>query len=154
MTDYVTLRVVVVMGDYYVEILLVRRADSGVWLYPTGWVDVGYSPYEVVVKEVLEETGIVCEVERPIAIHDGLRRGFTTAPMYSMVFLCRAVGGQLDPHALECSDVGFFGPDNLPHGVHGSDWWQSHSFAAIRGEPIEFLFYRPRTPPWRSAHPN
>ena len=25
------------------EILLVQRADSGVWLYPTGWADVGYS---------------------------------------------------------------------------------------------------------------
>lgn len=153
---YVTPKVAVgaVVGNADGEILLVQRADSGVWLYPTGWADVGYSPSEVVVKEVLEETGIVCEVERPIAIHDGLRRGFTTVPMYSMVFLCRAVGGQLDPHPLECRDVGFFGPDNLPEGVHGSDWWLGHSFAAIRGDPVEFLFDRPRTPPWRTdGHP-
>ena len=39
------------------ELLLIQRADSGVWLYPTGWCDVGYSASEVVVKEVLEETG-------------------------------------------------------------------------------------------------
>ena len=45
------------------RILLVQRADSGVWLYPTGWADVGYSPAEVAVKEVLEETGIDCEPE-------------------------------------------------------------------------------------------
>ena len=45
------------------RILLVQRADSGVWLYPTGWADVGYSPSEVVRKEVHEETGIECEVE-------------------------------------------------------------------------------------------
>jgi len=38
------------------ELLLIQRADSGLWLYPTGWCDVGYSAPEVVVKEVLEET--------------------------------------------------------------------------------------------------
>src|SRR5436309_3694302 len=26
------------------EILLVQRSGSGVWLYPTGWADIGYSP--------------------------------------------------------------------------------------------------------------
>ena len=153
---YVTPKVAVgaVVGNDDGEILLVQRADSGVWLYPTGWADVGYSPSEIVVKEVQEETGIVCEVERPIAIHDGLRRGFTTVPMYSMVFLCQAVGGELAPHPLECRAVGFFGPDNLPDGMRGSDWWLSHSFAAIRGEPVEFLFDRPRTPPWRHGQPD
>ena len=50
-----------VVHDDQGRILLVQRADSGVWLYPTGWADVGYSPAEVAVKEVLEETGIHCE---------------------------------------------------------------------------------------------
>ena len=59
------------------RILLVQRADSGVWLYPTGWADVGYSPAEVAVKEVLEETGIEVEPIRLIAVFDGLRLGFT-----------------------------------------------------------------------------
>src|ERR1019366_742920 len=40
------------------KLLLIQRADSGVWLYPTGWCDVGYSAPEVVVKEVLAEPGI------------------------------------------------------------------------------------------------
>ena len=35
---------------------MVQRA-RGVWLYPTGWADVGYSPAEVVVKEVKEGRG-------------------------------------------------------------------------------------------------
>src|SRR3712207_7793138 len=60
---YVTPKVAVgaVVGNDDGEILLVQRADSGVWLYPTGWADIGYSPAEVAVKEVLEETGITCE---------------------------------------------------------------------------------------------
>src|SRR3954469_12708823 len=46
------------------QILLVQRADSGVWLYPTGWADIGYSPSEIALKEVAEETGIECEPVR------------------------------------------------------------------------------------------
>jgi len=60
---YVTPKVAIgaVVGDDQGRLLLIQRADSGVWLYPTGWADVGYSPAEVAVKEVREETGIVCE---------------------------------------------------------------------------------------------
>ena len=60
---YVTPKVAVgaIVGDDAGRILLVKRPDSGVWLYPTGWADVGYSPSEVAVKEVHEETGIECE---------------------------------------------------------------------------------------------
>jgi len=72
---YVTPKVAVgaAVGNDQGELLLVKRADSGVWLYPTGWADVGYSAAEVVVKEVLEETGIEAEPLRLIAVLDGLR---------------------------------------------------------------------------------
>ena len=42
---YVTPKVAVgaVVGNEDGEILLVQRADSGIWLYPTGWADIGYS---------------------------------------------------------------------------------------------------------------
>ena len=43
----------------------------GVWLYPVGWADVGYSPSEIAMKEVYEETGI--EVRAGVA-HRGARR--------------------------------------------------------------------------------
>ena len=42
-----------IVGNEAGEILLVQRADSGVWLYPTGWADVGYSPAEVAVNSRL-----------------------------------------------------------------------------------------------------
>ncbi len=57
---YVTPKAAVgaVVYDDQQRILLIQRSDSGVWLYPTGWADVGYSPSEIAVREVLEETGI------------------------------------------------------------------------------------------------
>src|SRR5467141_3904444 len=100
---YVTPKVAVgaVVGNDKGVILLIQRADSGVWLYPTGWADIGYSASEVAVKEVREETGIEAQPLRIIAVLDGLRLGFTTVPLYSLVFHCRAVGGSLDRHPLE-----------------------------------------------------
>ncbi|MGI9600452.1 MAG: NUDIX hydrolase N-terminal domain-containing protein [Acidimicrobiales bacterium] len=147
---YVTPKATVaaLVGNDAGELLMVQRADSGVWLYPTGWADVGYSPAEVAVKEVQEETGIEAEVVRLVGVMDGLRQGFTRIPLYSIVFHLRAVGGDLRPHPLECQDVGFFGETALPSPIVGVERWQRLAFAAIRGEPVEPYFDEPRTPPW------
>jgi len=148
---YVTPKVGVaaVVGNEQQEILLVQRADSGIWLYPTGWADIGYSASEVAVKEVHEETGIEVEVERMIGVLDGLRLGFTRVPMYLLVFHCRAVGGELERHPLECADVGWFAEDALPWPVAGYPRWGHHAFAAIRGDEVDVLFDIPRDAPWR-----
>jgi len=148
---YVTPKVAVgaVVGNDAGELLLVQRADSGIWLYPTGWADVGYSASEVVVKEVAEETGIDVEVLGPIAVQDGMRMGFTRIAMYSLVFSCRAIGGQLAAHPLECSDVGWFAEDALPEPLAGAAFWKDLAFAAIRGESVEVQWDRPRQPVWR-----
>jgi ADP-ribose pyrophosphatase YjhB (NUDIX family) len=148
---YVTPKVAVgaIVGDGAGRILLVQRADSGVWLYPTGWADVGYSAAEVAMKEVEEETGIVCVPERVLAVVDGMRMGFTRFGMYMLLFHCRAVGGDLKGHPLETSDVGWFGPDELPNPVAGVQWWGPMAFAAIGGIPLETVFDPPREPIWR-----
>ena len=138
-----------VVGNEAGQILLVKRADAGVWLYPTGWADVGYSPAEVAVKEVKEETGIDCEPIRLIAVIDGLRAGFTRIPLYSLVFHCRATGGDVVPHPLECADAGWFAEDALPEPLAGPERWQVAAFAAIRGEPVDVVFDLPREPIWR-----
>jgi ADP-ribose pyrophosphatase YjhB (NUDIX family) len=137
-----------VVGNDAGEILLVQRADSGIWLYPTGWADIGYSASEIAVKEVAEETGIHCEVMRLIAVLDGLRLGFTNIPLYSVVFHCRAIGGELLAHPLECMDVGWFAEDALPDMVAGVDRWADTAFRSIRGEHVDVLYDQPRTPPW------
>jgi ADP-ribose pyrophosphatase YjhB (NUDIX family) len=147
---YVTpkIGVAAVVGNEKGEILLVQRADSGIWLYPTGWADIGYSASEVAVKEVREETGIECEVLRMIGVLDGLRLGFTRVPMYLVVFHCRAVGGTLERHPLETADVGWFAEDALPWPVAGYAGWGKHAFAAIRGEDVDVLYDLPRDQPW------
>ena len=149
---YVTPKVAIgaVVGNDDGEMLLIQRADSGIWLFPTGWADVGYSAAEVAEKEVHEETGMEVEVVRLISVLDGMRQGFTRMPLYSLVFQCRVVGGELKGHPLEVTDVGFFDQQALPEPVANAEQWVDHAFAAIRGEPIDVVFDPPRRPAWRS----
>lgn len=148
---YVTPKVAIgaVVGDDRGRLLLIQRADSGIWLYPTGWADVGYSPAEVAIKEVREETGVRCEVVRPLAILDGLRAGFSRVPLYSLVFLCRAVGGELAPHPQECLDAGWFARDELPEPLANVERWGDLAFDAIAGLPTDVYYDEPRHPVWR-----
>jgi ADP-ribose pyrophosphatase YjhB (NUDIX family) len=149
---YVTPKVAVgaVVGNRDGELLLIQRGDSGVWLYPTGWADVGYSAAEVVVKEVAEETGIEVVPVRLVAVFDGLRLGARGLPFYSLVFHCRPVGGRLRPHPLETRAVGWFAEDALPEPLAGGGHWQQLAFRAIRGEIFEVVFDSPRKSTWRS----
>lgn len=150
---YVTPKAAVgaIVGNGNGELLLVQRSDSGVWLYPTGWADVGYSPAEIVVKEVLEETGIIVNPLRLLSVVDGMQRGFTLVPMYSMIFYCEAIGGELKAHPLECMDVGWFSRDSLPSPLAARDKWVDMAFSAIRGEAREMYFDPPRAPFWQKS---
>lgn len=150
---YVTPKVAVgaVVGNDDGQILLVQRKDSGIWLYPTGWADVGYSPVEVAIKEVSEETGIDCEPVSLLSVIDGQRMGFSRFGMYMMLFHCRATGGELECHPLECADVGWFNRGELPEATAGASWWAERAFDAIAGTPSDTTFDAPRDPVWRGT---
>jgi len=150
---YVTPKVAVgaIVGNDAGEILLVKRVPSGVWLYPTGWADVGYSAAEVVVKEVREETGIEAEPVQLLGVVDGMRMGFTKFGMYMLLFHCRATGGELKPHPLETDGCGWFAKDQLPQVTAGAEWWAERAFAAINGEVFTASFDAPRSPMWRGT---
>jgi ADP-ribose pyrophosphatase YjhB (NUDIX family) len=150
---YITPKVAIgaIVGNDSGEILLVKRPTSGVWLYPTGWADVGYSAAEVVVKEVREETGIEAEPVQLLGVVDGMRMGFTRFGMYLLLFHCRAVGGELTPHPLETDGCGWFARHELPTPTVGAEWWSQRAFAAIDGESFTATFDAPRVSPWREG---
>ncbi len=148
---YVTPKVAVgaIVGNERGEVLLVQRKDSGVWLYPTGWADVGYSPAEVAAKEVHEETGITCDVTRLLGVVDGMRMGFSRFGMYMLLFHCQATGGELTPHPLETGDVGWFARGELPEATAGAGWWGDMAFDAIDGIVTPATFDPVRPVIWR-----
>ena len=83
-----------------------------------------------------------------VAVLDGMRMGMTRIPLYSTVFLCRAVGGDLQAHPLETRDVGWFAEEALPEPLAGADQWRRLAFAAIRGEDVGVHYDAPRAEPW------
>lgn len=148
---YVTPKVAIgaIVANEHDELLLIQRSDSGLWLYPTGWADVGYSAPEVVVKEVREETGIEVEVVRLIGVIDGMRVGISHTPLYSLLFLCRPVGGELRPHPLETLGAGWFAHDALPEHTLNPERWSPNIFAAITNPDHPVFYDDVRRPVWR-----
>ena len=102
------------------EILLIQR-PTGKWWYPTGFCDVGVSPAENVAKEAREETGLIVMPERLIGVIDSKKYGSPARHIYSILFYCRIIGGELKPNPLEALAAGFFPLDRLPEPMHALD---------------------------------
>lgn len=97
------------------EILLVREHADGLWSLPGGWSDVGFSPKEVAVKEVKEESGLEVRATRLLAVMDMSKHPHPMIPFYVYKFfiLCEVTGGVFTD-TFDILDKGFFPPDQLP----------------------------------------
>ncbi len=106
------------------RILLIQRADNGQWAMPGGALAVGETPAQGAVRETLEETGVVCQVQELVGVFDSrFCQSRSRHHLYQFVFM----GSVLDinnigrgSHAHEVTDVGLFPerrlPDNLDSG--------------------------------------
>ncbi|MGQ9464009.1 MAG: NUDIX hydrolase [Candidatus Fervidibacter sp.] len=141
-TGYVTPKVVVnaAVFDENNRLLLIQRLDRGTWFLPGGWADVGYPPSAIAVKEVREETGLVVEATRLIAVLDGFRHKFSLGiPFYCLIYECQILDGELKPLLHECSDARFFSEKELPEPLHGDGRWARLVFELKRGNlPIPY----------------
>jgi ADP-ribose pyrophosphatase YjhB (NUDIX family) len=96
------------------RILLVREPDG--WSLPGGWADVGETPAESVVRELLEESGYATRAVRLLALVDRDRQGYPPHAwhIWKAVFLCELTGEEQRDLGHETREVRFFGPDSLP----------------------------------------
>ncbi|MRX73723.1 NUDIX domain-containing protein [Bacillus lacus] len=97
------------------KILLVKEKLDGCWSIPGGWGDIGFSPSEVAVKEIREETGFESKAVRLLGVLDKKCHPHPPSPYhtYKIFILCSITGGQASG-GMETEGVGFFAVDELP----------------------------------------
>ncbi|SDS03741.1 NUDIX hydrolase [Microterricola viridarii] len=99
------------------QVLLVRRADNGAWTPVTGIIDPAEEPADAAAREVLEEAGVVAEVERLAWVQALPERAYTNgdrAAYLDLVFRCRWVSGEPHPADGENTEAAWFALDALP----------------------------------------
>lgn len=100
------------------RILLIRRTDNNYWSIPGGGLEPGESVSQAVAREVMEETGIACEVTGLIGIysdpnHVAAYDDGEVRQEFSICFTARMLGG-VTTTSSESSEVRFVSPSDLP----------------------------------------
>ena len=128
------------------EVLLVQeKMDENRWSLPGGWADVGYTPFEVAVKEVGEETGLATEAVRLLALLDKKQHAHPPQPwyVYKAFVLCRVVGGALQADTVETAGGRWVHRTELPALALSTD--------RVTRAQLERLFafaHEPNLPTW------
>ncbi|MHA1136207.1 MAG: NUDIX hydrolase [Candidatus Thorarchaeota archaeon] len=103
-------------------VLLARRdkaPGTGLWSIPGGAVEPGETQKESVFREVLEETGIQCEVIKFVSTVDLITRDASGKVEFHFLlnhYLARAISGELKPEYPD-GEVDWFHPEELPEDM-------------------------------------
>ncbi|PAZ11116.1 NUDIX hydrolase [Streptomyces sp. SA15] len=99
------------------RVLLNRRTDTHKWSLIGGIPEPGEQPAACAVREVQEETGVHCVVERVLivqALNPVTYDNGDVCQYMDISFRCRAVGGDARVNDDESLEVGWFAVDALP----------------------------------------
>lgn len=99
------------------EVLLVRRSDNGTWGPVTGIVDPGEEPAACAAREAREEAGVEIRVDRLAStsvMRDVVHANGDRAAYLDLSFSCTWLSGEARPSDDECTDVGWFRPEDFP----------------------------------------
>ncbi len=98
------------------RVLLCHRTDMDMWNAPGGRLNDCESPWEAVVREVKEETGLEVQVQ---TLHGIYAKNYTNDLVFH--FICTVTGGRLTLNAeadkLEYFDVQKLPPNTLKHHI-------------------------------------
>ena len=99
------------------KVLLTKRGDNGRWCLPGGQLDSGECVEETCIREVLEETGLIVEVEQLIGVYSNpnMILSYDDQNQYQLIafhFAVNVIGGELGL-SNETTDFGYFSLDEI-----------------------------------------
>jgi ADP-ribose pyrophosphatase YjhB (NUDIX family) len=117
--------IVLSRGD---KILMGRRTirpRRGYWTLPGGYVELGESAEEAVVREAREEVGVEVRVDRLLGLHAGAPSAVAVA-----LFEGTIVAGEPRPLD-EVDQIGFFDPNATPEVAFWSTQWALETWRLV-----------------------
>lgn len=112
-----------IIFDKKQQVLMMKRADNGLWGIPSGHVEPGETVEEAIIREIKEETGLRVKVNRLIGVYsDPVSQVFSypngeTSHFITTCFECEVVGGTLSSENEETLDVDYFDFHHLPENI-------------------------------------
>ena len=111
-----------VIYDSEKRVVLVRRRDNGMWVFPGGFMELGESVLESIKREVKEETGLHVVSAMLVAIHSEPRFAFTNVygghhQTFNLIFRVDEWTGSLVRETDETLEARFFAMDAIPEVV-------------------------------------
>lgn len=124
------------------RILLIQRADDKLWAMPGGLTDVGETPAETAVREVLEETGLSCTAQGLVGVFDSRFSGTRSSQqLYHFVFHCILSGlAEVSPSTPgETLAKDWYTEETLPELSPGHAVRIKQAFAYWRGAKVAYF---------------
>lgn len=107
------------------QILLQKRADNGLWCMPSGYAEAGEDIFQVMLREVREETGLDVLDAKPWGFSSDPRHETMHYPngdvvqAFGLDFRASQWSGELHADGVETLALDWFSPDALPPVLEG-----------------------------------
>jgi ADP-ribose pyrophosphatase YjhB (NUDIX family) len=123
------------------EVLLIQRADNGLWALPGGCHDLGETPQECAERECREESGYEVKVTDLLGVYSSNRYEYVSYPWKEnefchLLFRAKMIGGQARISD-ESTKVEWFAESCLPKFSDGHEVRVRFGFEASRNSNMK-----------------
>jgi 8-oxo-dGTP pyrophosphatase MutT (NUDIX family) len=108
-----------VIHDHEGRLLLQEKSSAEAWSLPAGGIELGESPQEAIIREVMEETGYAVRVHGILGVFGGMDYRYTypggdQVEYVAILFQCKIIDGSGIPTDAETRSIQYFGRHEMP----------------------------------------